>query len=342
MAGPRRALRAGLVLLAGTFAVGCAGVGNLTGASQEGLSASRVTLPLASQSVHHLYVAQGFYGTSAVFRYPLHSDGLPSKKPDGELKLAFPFPGSIAIGPDGDLYVSSDGTGSGCQKKSCFVDVFAPGASNKAKPSRVLYVPQVPLYLALDQRGYLDVSTHPGWQHPITNVYGPGAKGNDAPIKEVAAPGIAALGASRGVVYIQIVALGMGVEGVSEHSPSQPPVFYKYGYNFSSDGVATDGTYLYAAFFAPAGSNFDLGTAVYDIGQPGLPIRTVVGTGCTATPSSGALGYGLAIYKKYLFEGWVGAGGSAGTVQVYDSTKTGPQAPITQVPGGDAGVAIGP
>ncbi|MBV8531998.1 MAG: hypothetical protein JO104_11840, partial [Candidatus Eremiobacteraeota bacterium] len=129
---------------------------------------------------------------------------------------------------------------------------------------------------------------------------------------------------------------------VTERPSTKQPVSYAYGNNYSADGVATDGTHLYAQFFWPAGSLFDLATAVYDIGHPGLPIRTIVGTGCTVSFSGGALGYGLAISKKYLFEGCVDAGGSAGGVFVYDSTKNGPQAPIVELPGGDAGVAIGP
>lgn len=342
MAGPRGALRAAIVSLAGAFAAGCGGVGNVTGGSQPTASLSRVPSAPAARSVHHLYVAQGFYSTSAVLRFPLHPDGLPSKKPDGKLKLDFPFPGSIAVGPDGGLYVSSAGNGSGCRKKSCFVDIFAPGASGNAKPIRVLYVPQTPVFLAVDQRGYLDVSTHPGWQRPVTNVYDPGAKGNDAPIHEIATPGLNALGARRGIVYMQTNATGIGVEGVTERPNNQPPVYYTYGNNYSSNGVATDATQLYAQYFWPATSLYYLATAVYNIDQPGPPTRTIVGTGCTVSPSGGALGYGLAIYKKFLFEGCLNAPGSSGAVLVYDSTKSGMQAPIMSLPGGDTGVAVGP
>jgi hypothetical protein len=334
-----------LILLVAALTTGCAHALPVTGPGQaraQAAGAGRVRLASAAQSARHLYVAQGFYGASAVYRYRLHADGLPSKNPDGELKLDFPFPGSIAVGPDGDLYVSSAGTASGCQKKSCFVAAFAPDASNDAKPIRVLYVPQVPVYLAVDQRGYLDVSTHPGWQRPVTNVYSPGAKGNDAPINEIAAPGVNALSANRGIVYIQTNQLGTGVMGIGEYSSSRRAVFYTYGNDYSSNGVATDATHLYAQFFWPANSVYDLATAVYHLDRPGSPSRTIVGTGCTATPSSGALGYGLAVYKKYLFEGCVNAGGSAGAVLIYDSTVNGRQAPIMKLPGGDAGVAIGP
>jgi len=288
----------------------------------------------------HLYVAQGFYGQSAVYRFALGADGLPAKVPDGELKLDFPFPGSIAVGRNGDLYVSSSGNGSGCEKNSCFVAAFAPGASQSAKPIRRLYVPQVPLYVAVDQRGYLDVSTLEGGGK-ITNIYTPNAKGNDAPIAQITTPGINALGASHGIVYIQTIQIGTGVEGAAEHS-SRQPVYYTYGNNYSSDGVVTGGGDLYAQFYWPVKSGYDLATAVYHIDRPGSPIRTIVGTGCKVSRSGGALGYGLAVYKKYLFEGCVDANGSAGAVLVYDASKSGDQTPIMRLPGGDTGVAVGP
>ena len=342
MSGPRRALRAALVSLGSAFSAGCAGIGNVPGGTPLAVPAIREAPPVAVQNAHYLYAAQGFYSSSAVYRYRLHADGLPSKKPDGVLKLNFPFPGSIAVGPNGDLYVSSSGGGSGCGQTLCFVAVFAPGALGNAKPIRVLYVPQTPVFLAVDQRGYLDVSTHPGWRRPVANVYRPGAQGNDSPIHEIAVPGLNALGARRGIVYIQTNAIGVGVEAVPEHPFNRPPVFYTYGYNYSSNGVATDATHLYAQFFWPAGSAYDLATAVYYIDQPGPPIRTIVATGCTVSRNGGALGYGLAIYKKYLFEGCLNAPGGDGAVQVYDSTKSGPQKPIIAVRGGDTGVAIGP
>jgi hypothetical protein len=162
------------------------------------------------------------------------------------------------------------------------------------------------------------------------------------PINEIATHGNNALGAHHGIVYIQTLPLGMGIEGVTEVRSNEQPVFYTYGYNYSADGVATEGSNLYAQFFWPKKSSFELATAVYRIDSPGRPIRTVVGTGCKVSLNGGALGYGLALYQKYLFEGCIGSGGSAGSVLVYDSTKNGPQAPIMQLPGGDAGVAIGP
>ena len=343
MVRPTTAFRAMLVCLAYVPAAACGSSPSVPGGPPFVMSTRPVAESPASRNFHHLYAAQGFYGTSAVLRYPLRADGLPGKNPDGKLNLDFPFPGSIAIGPnDGDLYVSSSGGTNGCEKKKCFVAVFAPGASDNAKPVRILYVPQTPVFLAVDQRGYLDVSTHPGWQRPVTNVYNPGAKGNDQSINQISTAGNNALGASHGIVYIQTLPLGMGIEAAGERSSTQQPVFYTYGYNFSADGITTDGNHMYAQFFWPDGSLYQLATAVYRIGQPGAPIRTIVGTGCTVSSNGGALGYGLAIFKKYIFEGCLDTGGSAGSVLVYDSTKSGMQAPITQVPGGDTGVAIGP
>ncbi len=297
--------------------------------------------PTATLTPGHLYVARGVDIQSKVFRYPLQPDGLPSSAPDGELTLGFRYPSGIAIGPDGDLYVSSSGTANACKnEKKCFVEAFAPGASHRAVPIRVLYVPEQPQYIAVDQRGYLDVSTLQGGGG-VTNVYRPNASGTDQPINEITTGGVNALGASRGIAYLQVISLGVGIEAMPEHAQSQP-VYYKYGYNYSADGVATDGGRLYAQFFYRHHNKFFLATAIYRIGQPGQPMRTIVGTGCKATLDSGALGYGLAVYKSYLFEGCIGLGGAAGAVLVYDATRHGWRKPVLQLPGGNIGVAIGP
>ncbi|MGA7356296.1 MAG: hypothetical protein WBW76_12780 [Candidatus Cybelea sp.] len=290
----------------------------------------------------HLYVAQGADIASKVYRFPLQSDGLPSKLPDGELTLGFRYPGGIAIGPDGDLYVSDSGTAYACRnERTCFVEVFAPGASHRAAPIRKLYVPQQPQYIAVDQRGYLDVSTleHGGG---VTNVYRPNASGNDQPINEITTRAVNALGASRGIAYIQLISLGVGIEAVQERPGSEQPEYYRYGYNYSANGVATDRGRLYAQFFYRHHNKFFLATAIYRIGHPGNPERIIVGRGCEEGLNSGALGYGLAVYKKYLYEGCVGLGGAAGGVLVYDNRRHGWREPVLQLPGGDVGVAIGP
>ena len=85
-----------------------------------------------------------------------------------------------------------------------------------------------------------------------------------------------------------------------------------------------------------------MATAIYRIGHPGNPERIIVGRGCEEGLNSGALGYGLAVYKKYLYEGCVGLGGAAGGVLVYDNRRHGWREPVLQLPGGDVGVAIGP
>jgi hypothetical protein len=288
----------------------------------------------------HLYVGQTtFYAPSKIYRYPLSAEGLPSRTPDGELTVHAHNPGSIAIGPNGDLYVSVPRTPGTCNGK-CFVEVFAPLASHHAKPIRVLYVPQDPLYVAVDhQQGYLDVSTLQG--HSNVNVYAPNARGHDKPVNQIT-QGVNALAARDGIVYIQTLRLGLGIEAVPEVGSSPPPVYYRYGYNFSGDGVATGSTYLYAQFFWPQGYKYLLATAVYRIGQPGYQIRTVIGTSCQVSRNGGALGYGLATYKKYIYEGCIDKGGLVGSVLVYDSTKNGKQKAIEVLPGGNLGVAIGP
>jgi hypothetical protein len=151
------------------------------------------------------------------------------------------------------------------------------------------------------------------------------------------------LAAGDGIVYIQNIKPGVGVEAISQLPSGPPPVYYSYGYVFSGDGVALDGPHLYAQFFWREGTQFLLATAVFRIDAPGTPIRTIIGTGCSVYYNGGALGYGLAAYKKYIYEGCIDIGGSAGSVLVYDSTKNGMEAPLVTLPGGgDAGVAIGP
>jgi hypothetical protein len=210
----------------------------------------------------------------------------------------------------------------------------------------VLYVPQQPFHVAVDQQGYLDVSTLQSGGN-VTNVYAPNAQGHDRPINRISSDVVNALGASNGIAYIET--LTQGVEGIAEHSKSPGPVYYEYPpgyYVATSNGVATEGRNLYALFswFKSEKQSF-LATAVYRIDAPGAPIRTVVGVGCTAIGSQsnpGAAGYGLAAYKNYVYENCIDTGGANGSVLVYDSAKNGKERPVETLPGGDAGVAIGP
>jgi hypothetical protein len=340
----RNALIAGA---AAALLAGCGGPQTTIGVPEPMLQTSAIAGQAAPQTFTpgHLYVAQGDDIQSIVYRFLLNADGLPATKPDGKLMLHFTYPdaiGSIAIGPNGDLYVSSAGTSPGCNNESkCFVEVFAPGASRNAKPIRKLYVPQQPLYIAVDERGYLDVSVLQGGGN-VTNVYKPNARGNEAPVNVIKAGVVNALAATRGVVYIQTE--NQGIAGVDEHSHKQPVYFTYKRQGNSANGVATDATQLYAQYYwyRRNGGAF-LATAVYRLDQPGAPIRSIVGTGCKESFSGGGvLGYGLAVYKNYLYEGCIGLGGAAGGVLVYDATKKGMQQPIEQLSGGNGGVAIGP
>jgi hypothetical protein len=296
-------------------------------------------------SPKHLYIAQGDDIAGKVYRYRLNSNGLPSTKPDGVLHLDFTFPGGIAIGPDGDLYVASSGSGNDCGHK-CFVDVFAPGASGRAKPVRVLNIPKGPGFIAVDQQGYLDVrilelahdNIRQNLDYDLTYVYSPNASGNEGPIKRLHTPaGVAALAASDGLVYIETDE--KWVQTAAEHSKTGPPQMYTYPY-YSANAVAVDQGQLYAEVLYPAASSLSyVGTEIFKLNQPSTPIRTIVGLDCL---SSGAVGYGMAVFQEYLFEGCISGGGEAGDVQVYDSTQSGEQHSIMRLPGGNVGVAIGP
>lgn len=291
---------------------------------------------LAAVPPGHVYVAQGSDVTSKVYRYSLRPDGLPSTLPDGELTLGFPFPAGIAIGPEGDLYVSSAGNGNACDH-TCFVAVFVPGASGSAKPIRVLDIPQGPLFIAIDQRGYLDVHSYKTG-YLLTDVYAPNASGHDPPINEFKTTGVNALAASHSLVYIQTSE--SWVQSAGEHSTGRGVRYYRYPY-YSANGVAIDGRQLYAEVYYPVRRSLYLGTEVFDLDQPSAPLRLIVGGGCHELASGGALGYGVAVFKRYLFESCID-GQPAGLVQVYDATKSGLQQPIRTLHGGLAGIAIGP
>ena len=81
---------------------------------------------------------------------------------------------------------------------------------------------------------------------------------------------------------------------------------------------------------------------MFKLKAPGNAVRTIIGTGCRGSFSGGALGYGLAVYKKYLYEGCIGFNGAGGQVVVYDNTKNGKQRALERLSGGLSGVAIGP
>jgi hypothetical protein len=304
--------------------------------------AAAIANPARTFTPEHLYVAQADDIAPLVYRYPLDAEGFPAKKPDGVLHLGFRYVGSIAIGPDGELYVTKDGSQDDCRDRhKCEVDVFAPGASGRAKPVRVLDVPQKPLYVAVDQRGYLDVSTLKTGGN-TTNVYAPNASGDDKPINQLSGVGVNALAASHGIVYIE--ALDGGVEGLRERSPGGGnPIDFALGPgNEPANGVATDAEHLFAEYYDLKGSTFFLATDVFKLDAPGNAARTIVGTGCRVSFSGGVLGYGLAVYKKYLYEGCIGLGGGGGGVLVYDNTGNGRERPLEQLSGGNAGVAVGP
>ncbi len=304
--------------------------------------AASIANPARSFTPRHLYVAQADDIAPLVYRYPINAQGFPAKKPDGVLRLGFRYAGSIAIGPDGDLYVTKDGSQDDCRDlHKCEVDVYAPGASGRAKPVRRLYVPQKPLYVAVDQHGYLDVSTLATGGN-TTNVYAPNASGHDKPLNQISGVGVNALAASHGIVYIET--LDEGVEGLRERSPGGGnPIDFALGPgNEPANGVATDAEHLFAEYYDPQGSTFFLATDVFKLDAPGDAVRTIVGTGCRVSFSGGVLGYGLATYKKYLYEGCIDVGGGGGGVLVYDNTGNGRERPLERLSGGNAGVAVGP
>jgi hypothetical protein len=165
-----------LAMLALILLVGCAGFGSPGPSSLPAVGAAswhvRVPALRGPSAPGHLYVVDLFGST--VYRFRLQN-GIPSSSPENTI-TGLANPNSLAVGPDGDLYIS-DRNG---------VKVFAPGASGNALPLRVLpanYVARI----AVDASGYLyaGVSGTP----PLIAVYAPGAGGVDQPIQTIVAQG---------------------------------------------------------------------------------------------------------------------------------------------------------
>lgn len=314
---------AALAIAGGAALAAC----NSGGSALAPVSTTTQTNPARAFTPGHLYVAS----QEIVYRYRLNADGFASTKPDGKLDLDYPAAG-IAIGPDGDLYVAGDDE----------VVIFKPGASAHAKPSRVLYVSEQPVWLAVDQRGYLDVNTYANASSATTYVYAPKASGHDAPINTILEDHVTALGASHGIVYIEAA---LAVYGVHERPAARNSSIFSI--NYPQAGVATDSEHLYAQDTYEQGSKkryptWYLETDEFTLDPPGSPIRTIVDADCAYESSSyGVAGYGLAVYKKYLYEGCFSGTGPYGQVFVYDRTKSGRQRSLERISGG-LGIAIGP
>ncbi|HEY6486804.1 MAG TPA: hypothetical protein VIX83_10510 [Candidatus Cybelea sp.] len=91
--------------------------------------AATIANPARTFTPGHLYVARGDDIAPLVYRYPLNAEGFPAEKPDGVLRLGLRYVGSIAIGPDGEFYVTKDGSQDDCTQNRSACSTFRANRS---------------------------------------------------------------------------------------------------------------------------------------------------------------------------------------------------------------------
>jgi len=241
----------------------------------------------------HLYVDDNLGG--AVYEFPLNRRGLPRSSPDREL-TGFQYPEGLAIGPDGDLYVSDSVNA---------VKVFAPGASGNAAPTRVLNTPGQPEGLRVDAHGYLAVIIN----NLYVLVYAPHAAGSDLPIEKLDPNGVQDLAYnSESVLYYLTQVHGIGTAtNLPNEAPAAParwilPTRQEWLFEFA---LATDeADDLYVEFHNNRTSDI-VRTAVIRAHATGKakPDREIITPACHGQRGgSFAIAYGIAIHKGLLFQ----------------------------------------
>ncbi len=168
--------RAGAVATAGLFLAGCAGLGTFVspvtpGSNRDGSSA-QVSRGAAVPKA--LYVSDNI--GKSVFRFVLNADGTLRAPAGSSLVLGF-NPGSIAIGPKGNLFVASLVNNS--------VEIYKKGACCYDKATRRVVLNFQPTGIAVDANGYLYVG---GSTTGYVAVFAPSAKGRAKPLQVISLP----------------------------------------------------------------------------------------------------------------------------------------------------------
>lgn len=162
-------------VVVGLAASSCSGGSSLPGgASPPSQGASFARSGAKPPAASALYVSD-WYGKS-VFRFVRNADGTLQTPAGSSLVLSY-NPGPIAVGSNGDLFVTDE------DAESLFV--YAKGATGYDQPQRELALPFVPSCVAVDQSGHEFVG---GLSNGYVAVYAAGAKGNAKTLQRIALP----------------------------------------------------------------------------------------------------------------------------------------------------------
>jgi len=160
-------------LAAALFVTACAGPGSLVSAPSQSAPVGASAL-LRAAAPAALYVSDNI--GKSVFRFVLAPNGT-LKAPAGS-SLVLPYnPGSIAIGPKGNLFVTSLVNNS--------VQIYKKGACCYDKATRQVTLAFQPTGIAVDANGYLYVG---GSTTGYVAVFAPSAKGRAQPVQVISLP----------------------------------------------------------------------------------------------------------------------------------------------------------
>lgn len=172
--------RSFLGIIAGYVAIGlalssCSGGSSLPNGASPSLQSPSLAQPVEQNSATNALYVSDWYGKS-IFRFVRNADGTLQTPAGSSLVLSY-NPGPIAIGPNGDLFVTDE--------DAEILYVYNKGASGYDQPKRELVLPFVPSCVAVDRVGHEFVG---GVSNGYVAVYAPGAKGSANTLQRLALP----------------------------------------------------------------------------------------------------------------------------------------------------------
>ncbi len=167
--------RAATIAVAGAILSACAGPGSfVAGVTPQTAGPSSFARMTAATAPKALYVSDNI--GKSVFRFVLNTNGTLRAPAGSSLVLGY-NPGSIAIGPKGNLFVVS--------LVNNTVEVYKKGACCYAKAVRTVILSFGPTGIAVDAHGYLYVG---GSTTGSVAVFAPSAKGRAKPVQVISLP----------------------------------------------------------------------------------------------------------------------------------------------------------